>query len=315
MIYQPAPVFDFRVAIGQGVVLASLTAIEDFVAGSNKPWEYYVGVGIGGAAAATGIPGAAATVYVVCDSVDVWLFHSPQGSQVRTYIDGIADAAIDTSLGPLGWIKHSITGLGAIKRNLTFVNGLPGLNNLSGISWLAISQIQVNNGIAENRTGGTEMANASVTYTIQDADGDVKSLPIIFPRGTLTLAQIDAFASAYAPLLDAVLDAQIVGISTSIDLAIPNGLKSSAASGTDVERGALFTFNAANTPYVWSAFLPGFATAKFSGDEVNKTDSAVAALIGAMVSGLTNAGATVSPSDKYGNDLTALKAAVKRFRK
>lgn len=315
MIYQPAPVFEFRAAIAEGIVLAFLQAAEDFIAGTNKPWSYYLGIGIGDAAAATGIPGAAASIYVVCESVDVYLLHSDKGSLANVYLDGLQTAAIDTSLGPFGWVKHTIEVAAGVKHRIDLINGDPGANNTSGISWMGISQVQTNNGTAYERNL-LDMATPSIlSFQIADDNGDTKTLPIYFPLGSLTLAQISGVAALYAPVIDSVIDGKITGITVAVAIDLPSGLKGSAVSGSDKEKGALLTFDAAGTPYVSSLFVPTFKSSLFVGDNVNTSDSNVDALITDIKTGVTSGGGTLAASDKYGNDLTTLSKAVKRFRK
>lgn len=309
MIYQPLPVLDLRVLIGLGIVDAVIAAIDDFVAQANKPWTYYLGVGIGGMIGATGLPDAVATAYVVCNSLDVYLFHSPQGGLVKFYVDGLLQATIDAYAGTAGEVLHSITLANDILHRIDIVNGPPGPSNSSGFSWLGIGQLTANNGYIAER--GTLMTTDILSYGIVDGDGDHKSVPIYIPHG-LTLAQMQTFATAQAALLNAVIDGMIDSITATFTLTIPGGLNGTPANGVEAQKGALLDFVASGTPYKFGLYVPTWKPSLFTGDNANLNDSGpVDAFVGSMVAGATPA----FPSDKYGNDLTGIVRAVKRFRK
>lgn len=313
MIYQPLPIYDFRVLIGAGIVEALVSATTDFVAGENKPWTYYLGVGIGGAAAATGIPGATATIYAIAESVEVSLFHSPNGSLVRCYIDGLQDSVIDTYNPLPQWIRRTFQlGIG-IKKRVDLVNYQISPQNTSGIAWMGISQTETINGIAQKRT--LTMPVGIITYSIQDDNNGQKSLPIYFSRSALTLADIQAAANAYTPLLDAVIDGVITGVSTTLDLTLAGGIKSTPVASSQVERGALLTYNASGTAYSFSQSVPAWKGSLFNIDSPIVASGAGLAFVNAIVSGAGTTGSEVGPTDKYLNDLIALRKAVKNFRK
>lgn len=308
MIYQPLPVYDLRVLIAEGVVDAAIAAIEDFVAEDNKPWTYYLGVGVGGMIGATGIKEAVATAYVICDQLDVTLWHSPQGSLVRCYVDGLLQATIDTYSGTPGAVIHTINLANNIKHRIDMINGDPSPSQSTGISWMGIGDIQAYNGYVQPKGGN--MAVDILSYGIRDGDGQHASMPVFLPSG-LTIAQMQTFATAQAALLNAIIDGVIDSISATFSLTIPGGLNASAANGVEKQKGGLFDFQASGTKYTFGLYVPTMKPTLFDGDSVLTSDTDVAAFIASMVTGASPA----LPSDRYGNDLTALKKADKRFRK
>jgi len=314
MIYQPQEVFDLRLALG-GALLDTLWALAiDFIAEDNKEWSYYAGVALGNAAAATGIKGAAATLYAIGDTVDVTFFHSPDSSLVRIFLDGVLEQEVDLWDPTPKWLKRTIQLGSAIEKRIDIVNYDTSPQASGNIAWMGLSTASVVNGSIERRTG-LPMAIAIVSIQLQDADGDTKSIPVHLPRGTLTLANFQAFATAFAPLLDAVTAAKINEMTITLPLTLPAGLKTDAVADSEVERGALFNCEAANTTYSHGVFIPAWKSALFTGDEVDLAGTGVAAFRDAFVTGLTDGATPLPPSDKYENDLTALNKATKRFRK
>lgn len=148
-----------------------------------------------------------------------------------------------------------------------------------------------------------------LTYSLQDASVGRKSLPIYFPD-TVTLANLQTFNTSFAPLLDAVVDAKLIGASVTVQIALPGGIKTDAVVGNTVHEGGLMSFNAANTIYKPSYFIPSLENGGFAGDVVLDSGE-YATLWAAFVSGLS----TFQPSDKYANDLTSLIGGVRKFRK
>lgn len=313
LIYAPAEVYDLRLALASGLFAAASAALEDFVAQANKPWAYYLGVGIGGAATATGIPGAAATIYVIGEGVDALLFHSPDGSLVDVYLDGIFREAVEAYDPVAGWVNYSLVLIPGIQHRIDFVNTVPATGNVSGISWMGLDVLSVLNGTAQPK-GSISVANVSFSYSVLDADGHTKSIAFQAPLVAQTLTGLTAAAQGLATDIDACIDGVITSITVGVATALPGGIKSTAVANCDIEKGALLTFIAANTPYVWSAFFPTWKNTLLAADTVTNTGTA-ATLITALVTGIGAGGELVQFSNPYGNDLTAYKAGSERFRK
>lgn len=155
-----------------------------------------------------------------------------------------------------------------------------------------------------------------ISFSAQDADGDRASMPIygLFDDATATLSSLAAWAAARASQLDAIMDVMLTSMGITIYPALPGGLKGAPNAGSDVERGALFTFGftglASNKSH--GLEVPGFLPSKYSGDEVNLSDAAVIA----FKNGLLPAYGTVIPCDpNFANGYYTLRRARKTFRK
>lgn len=313
MIYAPAEVYDLRLALASGLFAAASAAIEDFIAEDNKPWAYYLGVGIGGAASATGIPGAAATIYVIGSAVDALLFHSPDGSLVDVYLDGIFAEAVAAFAPTPGFVTYTLAIATGVQHRIDFVNGAPAPGNTSGISWMALDSVESVGGTIAPK-GSSSMANVAFSISIIDADGHSKSVMFQAPLAAQTLVELTTAAQGLATDIDACVDGVLTSITVNVATALPGGIKSSAVANCDIEKGALLTFIASGTPYVWSAYLPTWKNTLLSGDTVTNTGVA-ATLITAITTGIGSGGGLVAFSDRYGNDLTSYKAGSERFRK
>lgn len=150
-----------------------------------------------------------------------------------------------------------------------------------------------------------------VSFGLKDFTGSRKTLPWYVPSGS-TLAQLQAMVDVFAPDIDAVVDSQITDVLVTLALTLPGGLKSSPVAGNTVREGALLTAEAASTIYSFDIFVPSFANGKFTGNLVNDADTDVAALYTVI----TGPGVGYNPpTDKDGNDLTAISKGVRTFRK
>lgn len=319
MLYQPQVVFDLRIAFGLGILRAALRALGDFIAQDNEPWAYYVGAALGETAVATGGLGAVATMYVVCDALDTYLLHSADGSEVKVFVDGIEDVTVDTftGTGPEWRLLH-LAGLGAgVLHRIDIVNHGPSSDpGATGVPWLAIGPVTIEDGYARKAQG--PMALYNISYSVLDADGDVATLPIKVKAESHTIAQIQEAAQDLAVLLDTILDGQLTGIAVTLDADLPGGLKASPVAGSENQRGALFSFSLDGSPYRHSVRLPAFKEGMFSGKEVDVLDPDVVAFTTAMTNGITvtaGGGATVEPANPFEFEYAALVSAVKSFRK
>jgi len=141
--------------------------------------------------------------------------------------------------------------------------------------------------------------------------GKRKTFPV-YVLGTATDAQIVTFINDMAPLIDAVVDAQIVDVYVTKAYVLPGGLKGApTVPGNHVREGALLGFDAADTNYKYSVYLPSVSEGHFTGDSLD-SDTEVAALTAAMVAGV---GAGIDPSDENGFDLTSYLGGERTFRK
>lgn len=313
VIYQPAidRVFSLRENLGYGIVGALYYAAADFIAGQNKPWSYYLGVGLGSMAVATGVPGAAATMYFVGDMVDLIFFKSPDGSDVRLFLNGVALASVDTFAAAAIWELVQLTGLGGVGFNrLDIVNFGPSPNpDATGIPWLAIGPVTVYGANAQIQERGMD----TIVFRIQDAEQNspLASLPINVPSG-FTVAQLQTYVDAVAPEVDALTEGQIVEAIVTIGLTLPTGLKNAPVSGAFNERGGLITFDTAG-PRKDSVRIPAMSRTIMPGDSFALTQAAVAAFITRLTTATT--AANIRPVSAQNYNFVAARAGKKSFRK
>jgi len=154
------------------------------------------------------------------------------------------------------------------------------------------------------------MANTHlVSYSLVDSEGRRGNVQVYVPA-TLTLAQVQTGSDALIALIDAITGAKVDSAQVALALTLPGGLKASATEGEDIQKGANFGFDAADTPYRHTVRIPAVAEAIVNGDEINQADEDAAAFISFMEDGAT----PFLPSDRYANDLGSLLSAVVTFR-
>lgn len=151
-----------------------------------------------------------------------------------------------------------------------------------------------------------------VSYSVIDATGVVKSIPIYFPVG-LSIANIQAGADALASAIDNVIDGVIQRYDVTLQLVKASGLK--GTPGPQVARmGALLDYDAVATAYRHGIFIPTWKEAGFSGN-VAVTTGLYNTLEALIASGGGIGGSELKPSDRYANDLVAFLKGTRRFRK
>lgn len=309
----PFPLFDLRNVFTEGIQAAGINAALDFIAEANKPWSYYAGVASGAGALATGIPGAQATLFIVGNALDFYVFKSPEGSLIDMYLDGVAYTQFNTWAANDLWEAVQVNFGTDAQRRVEFRNaGLPA-ENTSGIAWMALGGPFTLSGIdpqVRERTPGMALVNI-VSFSLTDSDGDSNTVPFYIDTG-LTIAEYQAFVDDIAPKLDAVTGSVIDAVTLTINLSVPGGVKGSAVAGIENQRGGNFSFSAANSRYKHSTRIPGITDDHFAGKSVKVGDAGdVDALVTAILTGVTPA----IPRDRQGNDLTGLATAVKTFRR
>lgn len=148
-----------------------------------------------------------------------------------------------------------------------------------------------------------------ISFTVLDDDADTRTVNIFFDAA-VTPAALAAYATAYEPLLDAVIDGQITGARYSVDLTLAAGLKAAPVAQSEVQKGANFSYLNASR-YAHGIWIPAFKPTLFVGDTVNMAGAGVAAFNAAHLAGI----AGTAPTNGLGFDLTSLKGTKKTFRK
>jgi hypothetical protein len=313
MLYEPRLIVNVRNNIETGIVSALFAAAVDFIAGTNKPWTYYLGVGLGQMALATGIPGATATLYVVGDTVDAVLFKSPDGSDVRVFLNGIAHSTLDTYAAAAVWEAFNINGLvGGQVNRLDLVNVGPSPNpNATGIAWFGLGPITVNGSNAYAKGAIQPMNTLAIRIKDAEADSNLATLPIYLPDG-LTLAQVQAYADAILPEIDALTDGTIEEVSVTFQLTLPGGLAATPAVGALNERGGLISFETTG-PRRDSVRIPAMSRDLMPGDSFAITATQVAAFITRLTTATT--AANIRPVTAQNYQFTNAISGKKSFRK
>lgn len=151
-------------------------------------------------------------------------------------------------------------------------------------------------------------ADNLLSVVIEDDDADRRSAKVHFLPAA-TLADVQTYLTAYAPLLDAVSDGKLVEAFVQMQLTLPAGLKANPIAFSEVQKGANLTF--LNTSrYKYGVWVPAWKPSFFSDDGLTN-DAQVTDFIAAYYQGL----AGVLPSNGFGFDLTSFSAGKKTFRK
>ena len=312
--FDPSKVVDLRNALGQGLVSAIFRGAIDFVSGNGQPWYYYAGVFSGATAAATGIDGASATLFVAANLVQAYVLKGPESGNIRIFVDGVEQGVIDLEASSEAWelVTLVIDPLGTIFKRVDIVNEV----GLAGFSFFAMSSILATHDteIPQIRDR-TEIIMPYVTLAFRCQDDEASTrdatLPIRVPTGA-TLAQLQTYADAIAPEIDAQTESQITEILVSIPLTVVAGLKAAPVAGAFNERGGLITFDTTG-PRADSVWIPAMSKSIMPGDSFSLVDAAVAAFITRLTTATT--AANIRPRSKDDYNYTAARRGVKSVRK
>lgn len=314
IIYQPDPGLLLLRTPQASFIRAGVLAAVDFIAGENKPWSYYVGVGLGDMAAATGIPNAAVTLWAVGQAVDLTFFQNPEGSLADVFVDGILVASVDNFAETAVWSVFNVSNLidGQLSRIDIVNRDNPNADKSSTINWMALGPITVY-GASPQLRSPANMPYNTIAVRIKDAELDTReaTLPLYVPQGN-TVAEYQAWFDAIAAEIDAVTEGQIVEATLTIGLTLPGGLKASPVASSLNERGGLISFDTTG-PRRDSVRVPAMDTTIMPGDSFSLTDPAVAALITRLTTATT--AANIQPVTAQDYQYSSAVAAKKSFRK
>jgi len=153
-----------------------------------------------------------------------------------------------------------------------------------------------------------------VVATYQD-QANKKSTNTSYIADGLTIAQIEEGLQGFAQLIDDVTNALINGIDFSISID-GSGLTGNVAGGTsDVEEVAEFISRTAAGREVRMNIPATNDTASVAGsDDLDQTDTDVAAIVSLLEDGLSVTGGTIIPSDVDENDIIEVVTARERVR-
>lgn len=313
LIFDPDPQkFFLRENFQQGLVLGSLFGVADWLNSDFQGWGYYAGVVAGSTVLATYGPGAQATLYAAGTALDFFVFKSPEGSTIDVFLDGFSSTRIETYAANSVWEAVSIPLVEGVLKRIDLRHTGPSPGNTEGVSVMAFAgpfTLQGTNPQIKQRTSNMALVNI-ISFSIRDDDGDVASIPVYVDTG-LTVVEYQLLVTNLAPLIDAVIGGVIDAATLTLNMSLPAGLKAAPTQYSETQIGGNFTFTAANSRYTHSIRIPAIDPAKLSGKSVNLADTDVAAL----VTGLENGSGPAIPRDRQGNDLVAVTAATKTFRR
>jgi len=149
-----------------------------------------------------------------------------------------------------------------------------------------------------------------LSLTYQDDDLATSRTSVDFPAGT-ALADVQAYASAYAALVDPVTDCALIGY--SVNQEYYDDTYPTAGAGSDVEdKGVLVIRTVGNAikTMSWPGVLESVLVNTISppGTYIDLANVAVAALVSALITGI----AGTAPSNGRGDDLRSVKEAYKK---
>lgn len=316
IIYEPAPKwFSLRDSLTAGLKQAVTLGAIDFVAQSLKPWAYYAGVLGGNAAVATGIPGAAATIYVVGDLLDYYVFKSEDSSDLRVFLNGVQISSIETYAVSQIWEAAQQINLqsGYVNR-VDFVNYGVGATNAGSIPWMALADITVSGGEEILLRSNTLMPN-TLAVRISDSETDTRlaTVPVYLPTG-LTLAEIQAYSDLVVAEIDDITGGKVEAVEVTLSLDLPGAIKGAAEAGVLNERGGLIPFTTSG-PRGDSVRIPAIKTTIMPGDSFAATQADVAALITRLTTSTDISGTGVQPQTANGFNWLVASDGKKSFRR
>lgn len=305
-----------------------IEVVGDFIRQENQPWTYYVGYGASQAVAvATGENGAAARFYTVARFVDLTVLKAPEGGLVNVLINGALWGTLDLFNPVPEWAQIAIelapelwNQMANVELNVSANPAATGGFN----TWFALGDVSARDSgggttqLEDWQSQGGTMADYNIiSFSLKDSesDGGTTTVPVYMPQGK-TIAQYEAYANAFAPKLDAVSGAQVLGASLTVNLTLnPSpALKGSPVAGSYNERGGLITFDT-DGPRADSFRIPAILPALMSGASFSLANADIAALITLLTVEQSLGGTTMRALSSNGYTLTAARRAAKSVRR
>lgn len=158
--------------------------------------------------------------------------------------------------------------------------------------------------------------HAFVTYSVQDAKGQVRPFIINFPVAVDIGVLRTNFVPTTATLLNAIMKGKIVqaGIGLAVDLSSAT-IRATPDADSDVEEGAYFGWkagNGADTGFRIPTFDEAFLVA--GSKQVDLANEDVDDFVQRIIEGQTVALTNVSPSTDRGEDIEEISTAYEQFK-
>lgn len=150
-----------------------------------------------------------------------------------------------------------------------------------------------------------------ISVQVTDDGGKAATVQGLYCPDTATIAQVQAWVTAFLPHLDVVTAGKITRAGVNLGLTLPGGLKATATPDRAVNNGANFAFSAANTIYRNTIWVPAIDMGLVDGQVLDVADP----LLDNFKTDIVTGDGTVAPSDKYENDITAFLSGALSFRK
>jgi len=154
-----------------------------------------------------------------------------------------------------------------------------------------------------------------MSFTVQDAKGSKKSLPVygVYDDSTATLSGILAYFAATFGDLEDITEGFIVNASVQLFPTFPVGARTTAADNSDVEEGGLFTYvTSAPGGKAYSHEVPAFLQTEFVGKEI---DTGAGTVAETWINRMITSGTVIHTNNLLTNTLNSLRHAKKSFRK
>lgn len=320
MIYQPQIYFNVYHAIGGALISAAVRYAADYITQSGRPWEYYVGYGLGGAALATGIPGANAILYTVgAGTYTLFLEKSPGATEVRILLDGVEDATLDLYEPAIDVLEYAFN-LDASEHVIEVINLGSTAASATPEDWLSILAIEAIGG--QLVTGENFVATVSIGATIRDAKTlstgrvrNTQSLAYFIDSGSLTLAQLITYWEVAMAAIDGVTGGVIESGSLTLFPDLPGGLNATPAANSDVQEGGLLTFSLTGLPYTDAVRIPAFDQTLFGADGISIPNAGATATLITLLTGGAASPNDIAAQNRFAATYAAFAAGKKSFRK
>jgi hypothetical protein len=154
-----------------------------------------------------------------------------------------------------------------------------------------------------------------ISYSLVDENGDAGSVSIFvaYDAATETASSLLGAAAAFGGKIDAITGCVITGFGVNIGALPDPSWKTAPVADTDVQKGLLLNFNAADTVYPQEILIPGLlgSLVGANGQPILTSGAAIDQFADLIVSG----SGAVYPNNKFLLDLTSLRDAAVSFRK
>lgn len=322
MIYEPQPFFNVQASLISAFINALARLAADYIRGQGQPWAYYLGYGFGGAALATGIPGAQAILYAIgAGTVRVFFEKSPGAAEAQIFLDGVSQGNLNLNDEIISVVDYIINIPNDGQYHSLSILNLGSLIPTDATDWLSILAVETSGSTLSEREQ-IVAAVAIISLTIQDAKTigtarvkNKQSVAGYVPLGANTLADLTAWHDAFADAVDAITEGKIVGSSITIKPDLPAGLKATAVAGSDVQEGGNFAYSKVGSAYAEAIRVPAILQSLIGADGQNIANAGNVALFSGLLLGTAPAPADFAASDENGINLEAFLAGKKSFRK